>query len=118
MKYIKLSKSMSISEVAYATIVYYALKEVEGVYVEDTDSLSQRTLKNTVDLEVLEDGIIININACVLLQHNIESIAKNIQENVYDTILQSVGFEPIKVNVEISRVVKEGSLWRKKLYNY
>ncbi len=107
MKYIKLSKSMSISETAYSTIVYYALKEVEGVFLENNKSISQRTLKNTVNLEVLEQGIIINIKANVFYQTNIEVVAKNIQDNVYNTITQSIGFEPLSVNVEVTRIIKE-----------
>ncbi len=107
MKYIKLLPNLSISEIAYSTIVYYAVKEVEGVFISsDKKTLTAKTLNKIVQLEVSNENIVININVGMLYEYDIDEVCKNVQNSVYRVISSSVGFDPTRVNVNVTNIVK------------
>ncbi len=107
MGYLKISKDVMINEAAYATIVYYAVTEIEEVTLhnEKKKELTERQLKQTVKLDKNEYGIVVNIYVEVCYGNNLEEVCKKIQENVVDILEQSVGYKPACVNVIVTKVL-------------
>ncbi len=106
MEYLELSNGVAISKSAYATIVYYAVREVEhtSLYHSKQDAITERKLAQIVNLEVDEYGITINLTLELCYGKDLESICKNVQENVIDIVEQSVGFKPARVNIDVSKI--------------
>lgn len=106
MKYLELGKGIVISERAYATIVYYALSEIDAVSVSKNKSkeITERQLRQLVSLNVSKYGVEIDIHVELCYGHNLEIISKKIQHNVMEVINNNVGYEPACVNVHVTNV--------------
>lgn len=106
MKYLELGKGIIISDRAYATIVYYALSEIEAVAISKhrNKEITERQLRQIVSLNVTEYGVEIDIYIDLCYGYNLETISKEIQSNVMDVITHNVGYEPACVNVHVTNV--------------
>ncbi len=107
MEYLQLANGISISKSAYATIVYYAIRDTEHTLLnkENHPELTVRRLSQIVNLDITDSGVIINLKLDLCYGIDLETVCKNVQENVIDVVTQSIGFEPMCVNIDVRRII-------------
>lgn len=106
MEYLQVANNVAISKSAYATIVYYAIREVENTVlnlVKDSE-LTERKLNQVVSLEVDEYGVVIDLRLELCYGNDLEDVCKKVQENIIDVVEQSVGTAPSRVNIDVVKI--------------
>ncbi|MFV0499377.1 MAG: Asp23/Gls24 family envelope stress response protein [Bacilli bacterium] len=106
MEYFEIGNGIVISNIAYATIVYYGVVEIEEVSTSKfvNKELTERQLKQIISLELSEYGVEINVNVGLNFGCNFEEVCKKIQLNVIDIVEQNVGYKPACVNIHVTKV--------------
>lgn len=102
--------SINISEEVISTMVRTAVTEVEGVAGISNNAGTELALKNIargIKVQIVDDTV--KVDAIILIRYgyNIVSVAKNVQNGLYELIRSITGIDRTEVNIHVSGVVFE-----------
>ena len=103
--------TVQISEDVIASIAAMSIKDIKGVYAVGTgmkngimERLGWEDLAKGVTVEVLEDGVIVDVVITVNFDKKIMEVSKEIQDKVQTTIKDMTDMDVIAVNVRVAGV--------------
>ena len=103
--------TVQISEDVIASIAAMSMKDIKGVYAVGTgvkngimERLGWEDLAKGVTVEVLEDGVIIDVVITVNFDKKIMDVSKEIQDKIQTTIKDMTDMDVIAVNVRVAGV--------------
>lgn len=103
--------TVQISEDVIASIAAMSMKDIKGVYAVGTgvktglmEKLGWEDLAKGVTVEVLEDGVIVDVVITVNFDKKIMDVSKEIQEKIQTTIKDMTDMDVIAVNVRVAGV--------------
>ncbi|MBQ8857483.1 MAG: Asp23/Gls24 family envelope stress response protein [Lachnospiraceae bacterium] len=106
--------TVQISEDVIASIAAMSMKDIKGVYAVGTgmktglmEKLGWEDLAKGVAVEVLEDGVIVDVVITVNFDKKIMDVSKEIQEKIQTTIKDMTDMDVIAVNVRVAGVKEE-----------
>ena len=106
--------TVQIAEDVIASIAAMSMKDIKGVYAVGTgvktglmEKLGWEDLAKGVAVEVLEDGVIVDVVINVNFDKKIMDVSKEIQEKIQTTIKDMTDMDVIAVNVRVAGVKEE-----------
>ena len=103
--------TVQISEDVIASIAAMSMKDIKGVYAVGTgmkngimENLGWEDLAKGVTVEVLEDGVIVDVVITVNFDKKIMEVSKEIQDKIQTTIKDMTDMDVIAVNVRVAGV--------------
>lgn len=103
--------TVQIAEDVIASIAAMSMKDIKGVYAVSTgvktglmEKLGWEDLAKGVTVEVLEDGVIVDVVISVNFDKKIMEVSKEIQEKIQSTIKDMTDMDVIAVNVRVAGV--------------
>ena len=103
--------TVQISEDVIASIAAMSMKDIKGVYAVGTgvktglmEKLGWEDLAKGVTVEVLEDGVIVDVVITVNMDKKIMEVSKEIQDKIQTTIKDMTDMDVIAVNVRVAGV--------------
>ena len=103
--------TVQIAEDVIASIAAMSMKDIKGVYAVGTgvknglmERLGWEDLAKGVTVEVLEDGVIVDVVISVNFDKKIMEVSKEIQEKIQSTIKDMTDMDVIAVNVRVAGV--------------
>ena len=103
--------TVQISEDVIASIAAMSMKDNKGVYAVGTgmkngimEKLGWEDLAKGVTVEVLEDGVIVDVVITVNFDKKIMEVSKEIQDKIQTTIKDMTDMDVIAVNVRVAGV--------------
>lgn len=103
--------TVQISEDVIASIAAMSMKDIKGVYAVGTgvkngimEKLGWEDLAKGVTVEVLEDGVIVDVVITVNFDKKIMDVSKEIQDKIQTTIKDMTDMDVIAVNVRVAGV--------------
>lgn len=103
--------TVQISEDVIASIAAMSMKDVKGVCAVGTgmknglmEKLGWEDLAKGVNVEVLEDGVIVDVVISVNFDKKIMEVCKEVQEKIQTTIKDMTDMDVIAVNVRVAGV--------------
>ena len=103
--------TVQISEDVIASIAAMSMKDIKGVYSVGTgvktglmEKLGWEDLAKGVTVEVLEDGVIVDVVITVNFDKKIMEVSKEIQDKIQTTIKDMTDMDVIAVNVRVAGV--------------
>lgn len=103
--------TVQISENVIASIAAMSIRDIKGVYAVGTgmkngimEKLGWEDLAKGVSVEVLEDGVIVDVVITVNLDKKIMEVSKEIQDKIQTTIKDMTDMDVIAVNVRVAGV--------------
>ena len=103
--------TVQISEDVIASIAAMSMKDIKGVYAVGTgvkngimERLGWEDLAKGVTVEVLEDGVIVDVVITVNFDKKIMEVSKEIQDKIQTTIKDMTDMDVIAVNVRVAGV--------------
>ena len=103
--------TVQISEEVIASIAAMSMKDIKGVYAVGTgvkngimERLGWEDLAKGVTVEVLEDGVIVDVVITVNFDKKIMDVSKEIQDKIQTTIKDMTDMDVIAVNVRVAGV--------------
>ena len=106
--------TVQISEDVIASIAAMSMKDIKGVYAVSTgvktglmEKLGWEDLAKGVAVEVLEDGVIVDVVINVNFDKKIMDVSKEILEKIQTTIKDMTDIDVIAVYVRVAGVKEE-----------
>ena len=103
--------TVQISEDVIASIAAMSMKDIKGVYAVGSgmkngimEKLGWEDLAKGVTVEVLEDGVIVDVVITVNFDKKIMEVSKEIQDKIQTTIKDMTDMDGIAVNVRVAGV--------------
>ncbi len=103
--------TVQISEDVIASIAAMSMKDIKGVCAVGTgvkngimEKLGWEDLAKGVTVEVLEDGVIIDVVITVNFDKKIMEVSKEVQDKIQTTIKDMTDMDVIAVNVRVAGV--------------
>ena len=103
--------TVQISEDVIASIAAMSMKGIKGVYAVGSgmkngimEKLGWEDLAKGVTVEVLEDGVIVDVVITVNFDKKIMEVSKEIQDKIQSTIKDMTDMDVIAVNVRVAGV--------------
>ena len=103
--------TVQIAEDVIASIAAMSMKDIKGVYAVGTsmknglmEKLGWEDLAKGVTVDVLEDGVIVDVVISVNFDKKIMEVSKEIQERIQSTIKDMTDMDVIAVNVRVAGV--------------
>ncbi len=103
--------TVQISEDVIASIAAMSMKDIKGVYAVGygmkngiMEKLGWEDLAKGVTVEVLEDGVIVDVVITVNIDKKIMEVSKEIQDKIQTTIKDMTDMDVIAVNVRVAGV--------------
>lgn len=103
--------TVQISEDVIASIAAMSMKDVKGVCAVGTgmknglmEKLGWEDLAKGVNVEILEDGVIVDVVISVNFDKKIMEVCKEVQEKIQTTIKDMTDMDVIAVNVRVAGV--------------
>jgi len=103
--------TVQISEDVIASIAAMSMKDIKGVCAVGTsmknglmEKLGWEDLAKGVNVEVLEDGVIVDVVISVNFDKKIMEVSKEVQEKIQTTIKDMTDMDVIAVNVRVAGV--------------
>ena len=103
--------TVQIAEDVIASIAAMSMKDIKGVYAVGTgvknglmEKLGWEDLAKGVTVEVLEDGVIVDVVISVNFDKKIMEVSREIQEKIQSTIKDMTDMDVIAVNVRVAGV--------------
>ena len=103
--------TVQISEEVIASIAAMSMKDIKGVYAVGSgmrngimEKLGWEDLAKGVTVEVLEDGVIVDVVITVNFDKKIMEVSKEIQDKIQSTIKDMTDMDVIAVNVRVAGV--------------
>ena len=103
--------TVQISEDVIASIAAMSMKDIKGVYAVGSgmkngimEKLGWEDLAKGVTVEVLEDGVIVDVVITVNFDKKIMEVSKEIQDKIQTTIKDMTDMDVIAVNVRVAGV--------------
>ena len=103
--------TVQIAEDVIASIAAMSMKDIKGVYAVGTgvknglmERLGWEDLAKGVTVEVLEDGVIVDVVISVNFDKKIMDVSREIQEKIQSTIKDMTDMDVIAVNVRVAGV--------------
>ena len=103
--------TVQISEDVIASIAAMSMKDIKGVCAVGTgvktgimERLGWEDLAKGVTVEVLEDGVIVDVVITVNFDKKIMEVSKEIQDKIQTTIKDMTDMDVIAVNVRVAGV--------------
>lgn len=103
--------TVQISEDVIASIAAMSMKDIKGVYAVGSgvkngimEKLGWEDLAKGVTVEVLEDGVIVDVVITVNFDKKIMDVSKEIQDKIQTTIKDMTDMDVIAVNVRVAGV--------------
>ena len=103
--------TVQISEDVIASIAAMSIKDIKGVCAVGTgvkngimERLGWEDLAKGVTVEVLEDGVIVDVVITVNFDKKIMDVSKEIQDKIQTTIKDMTDMDVIAVNVRVAGV--------------
>ena len=103
--------TVQISEEVIASIAAMRMKDIKGVYAVGSgmrngimEKLGWEDLAKGVTVEVLEDGVIVDVVITVNFDKKIMEVSKEIQDKIQTTIKDMTDMDVIAVNVRVAGV--------------
>ena len=103
--------TVQIAEDVIASIAAMSMKDIKGVYAVGTgmkngimEKLGWEDLAKGVTVEVLEDGVIVDVVITVNFDKKIMEVSKEIQDKIQTTIKDMTDMDVIAVNVRVAGV--------------
>ncbi len=103
--------TVQISEDVIASIAAMSMKDIKGVCAVGTsmknglmEKLGWEDLAKGVNVEVLEDGVIVDVVISVNFDKKIMDVSKEVQEKIQTTIKDMTDMDVIAVNVRVAGV--------------
>lgn len=103
--------TVQISEDVIASIAAMSMKDIKGVCAVGTsmknglmEKLGWEDLAKGVSVEVLEDGVIVDVVISVNFDKKIMDVSKEVQEKIQTTIKDMTDMDVIAVNVRVAGV--------------
>lgn len=110
----KEGNTVQISEDVIASIAAMSMKDVKGVCAVSTgmktgimERLGWEDLAKGVTVEVLEDGVIVDVVISVAFDKKIMEVSKEVQDKIQTTIKDMTDMDVIAVNVRVAGVQAE-----------
>ena len=107
----KEGNTVQISEDVIASIAAMSMKDIKGVCAVGTsmknglmEKLGWEDLAKGVNVEVLEDGVIVDVVISVNFDKKIMEVSKEVQEKIQTTIKDMTDMDVIAVNVRVAGV--------------
>lgn len=105
--------TVQISEEVIASIAAMSIKDIKGVCAVGTsmknglmEKLGWEDLAKGVSVEVLEDGVIVDVVISVNFDKKIMEVSKEVQEKIQTTIKDMTDMDVIAVNVRVAGVTE------------
>ncbi len=103
--------TVQISEDVIASIAAMSMKDVKGVCAVSAgvktgimEKLGWEDLAKGVTVEILEDGVIVDVVISVNFDKKIMEVSKEVQEKIQSTIKDMTDMDVIAVNVRVAGV--------------
>ena len=103
--------TVQIAEDVIASIAAMSMKDIKGVYAVGSgmkngimEKLGWEDLAKGVTVEVLEDGVIVDVVITVNFDKKIMEVSKEIQDKIQTTIKDMTDMDVIAVNVRVAGV--------------
>lgn len=103
--------TVQISEDVIASIAAMSMKDIKGVCAVGTsmknglmEKLGWEDLAKGVNVEVLEDGVIVDVVISVNFDKKIMEVSREVQEKIQTTIKDMTDMDVIAVNVRVTGV--------------
>ena len=103
--------TVQIAEDVIASIAAMSMKDIKGVYAVGTgvknglmEKLGWEDLAKGVTVEVLEDGVIVDVVISENFDKKIMEVSREIQEKIQSTIKDMTDMDVIAVNVRVAGV--------------
>ena len=103
--------TVQISEDVIASIAAMSMKDIKGVYAVGTgvknglmEKLGWEDLAKGVTVDVLEDGVIVDVVISVNFDKKIMEVSREIQDKIQSTIKDMTDMDVIAVNVRVAGV--------------
>ena len=103
--------TVQIAEDVIASIAAMSMKDIKGVYAVGTsmknglmEKLGWEDLAKGVTVDVLEDGVIVDVVISVNFDKKIMEVSREIQEKIQSTIKDMTDMDVIAVNVRVAGV--------------
>ncbi len=103
--------TVQVSEDVIASIAAMSMKDIKGVCAVGTgmrngimEKLGWEDLAKGVTVEVLEDGVIVDVVITVNFDKKIMEVSKEIQDKIQTTIKDMTDMDVIAVNVRVAGV--------------
>ena len=103
--------TVQISEDVIASIAAMSMKDIKGVYAVGTgmknglmEKFGWEDIAKGVSVEVLEDGVIVDVVITVNFDKKIMEVSKEIQDKIQTTIKDMTDMDVIAVNVRVAGV--------------
>ena len=103
--------TVQISEDVIASIAAMSMKDIKGVYAVGSgmrngimEKFGWEDLAKGVTVEVLEDGVIVDVVITVNFDKKIMEVSKEIQDKIQTTIKDMTDMDVIAVNVRVAGV--------------
>jgi uncharacterized alkaline shock family protein YloU len=103
--------TVQISEEVIASIAAMSMKDIKGVYAVGSgmrngimEKFGWEDLAKGVTVEVLEDGVIVDVVITVNFDKKIMEVSKEIQDKIQSTIKDMTDMDVIAVNVRVAGV--------------
>ena len=100
--------TVQIAEDVIASIAAMSMKDIKGVYAVGTgvktglmEKLGWEDLAKGVTVEVLEDGVIVDVVISVNFDKKIMEVSREIQDKIQSTIKDMTDMDVIAVNVRV-----------------
>lgn len=107
----KEGNTVQISETVIASIAAMSMKDIKGVCAIGTgmktglmEKLGWEDLAKGVTVEILEDGVIVDVVISVAFDKKIMEVSKEVQEKIQSTIKDMTDMDVIAVNVRVAGV--------------
>ena len=102
--------SINISEEVISTMVRTAVTEVDGVAGISNNAGTELALKNIargIKVQIVDDTVKVDVIILIRYGYNIVSVAKSVQNSLYELIRSITGIDRTEVNIHVSGVVFE-----------
>ena len=103
--------TVQISEDVIASIAAMSMKDIKGVYAVGSgmkngimEKLGWEDLAKGVTVEILEDGVIVDVVITVNFDKKIMEVSKEVQDKIQTTIKDMTDMDVIAVNVRVAGV--------------
>ena len=103
--------TVQISEEVIASIAAMSMKDVKGVCAVGSgmknglmEKLGWEDLAKGVTVDVLEDGVIVDVKISVAFDKKIMEVSKEVQDKIQSTIKDMTDMDVIAVNVRVVNV--------------
>ena len=103
--------TVQLAEDVIASVAAMSMKDIKGVYAVGTgvknglmEKLGWEDLAKGVTVEVLEDGVIVDVVISVNFDKKIMEVSREIQEKIQSTIKDMTDMDVIAVNVRVAGV--------------